>query len=97
MLAEVRKGLRVPELGPRKRKGDHEAETTGWVPGTLPGPRSSSPVGEGVLLGHLPPPLPNTHSFGSETTSFLGKLTGALGADSTPPTPPSQFLKAPSC
>lgn len=54
-------------------------------------------MGEGVLLGQLPPPLPNTHSFGSETTSFLGKLTGALGADSTPPTPPSQFLKVPSC
>lgn len=45
-------------------------------------------MGEGVLLGQLPPPLPNTHSFRSETTSFLGKLTGALGADSTPPHAP---------
>lgn len=42
---------------------------------------------EGDLLGQLLPPPPNTQSFRFETTSFLGKLTGPLGADSTPPRP----------
>lgn len=80
-----------------KRKGDHEAETTAWVPRTVPGPSSSGPMVGGGLLAQLLPPPSNTHSFRFETTSFLGKLTGPVGADSTPPTPQSQFLKAPSC
>lgn len=55
--------LRVPELGPGKRKGDHEVETTGWMPRTIPGLSSSSPMVGGGLLGQLLPPPPQHPQF----------------------------------
>lgn len=105
LLADAKKGPRVPESGPAERKGGHEAEPQrGGCPGQSPGPSRAAPVpgaGGGCARPALPPAPQHPQGFGSGHHFLPWKADGGFGPHQAlihiPVPPPPQFLKALTC